>query len=379
MPESRILDAAILGAGPAGVGVGLALRTLGLQNLALVDAGRIGESFRRWPQGMRLITPNFTGNQYGALDLNSVHPSTSPAFTLGTEHPSGAEYAGYLEALAAWGRLSVLTGHRLRRLERRAEGLFALDLGGRILLARNVVWAGGEYGHPRLPGIPGAELGLHNSAVRDWSKLPGRRQVVVGGYESGVDAAFHLAQAGKQVWVLDPAAPWDSKDSDPSVTLSPYTRDRLRVALAGGRVRLLKAAAQAIRARGRGFQVRAGRRWLASDGSPILATGFASSLGLVKDHFHWRQGLAQVRLADDQSTKTPGLYLAGPSLRHRIKGKLLVFCFIYKFRGRFPLVAASIGRRLKVAPAALAHMTRLYKRSGMWLKDLSCCGEDCAC
>jgi putative flavoprotein involved in K+ transport len=378
-PKPRILDAAIIGAGPAGVGVGLALRGLGGLDIALVDQERIGESFRRWPKGMRLITPSFTGNQYGALDLNSVHPSTSPAFNLKTEHPTGPDYARYLEAVAAWGQLPVLSGHKVQRLLRRPDGIFELQLGKASLQARNVVWAGGEFGHPKAPGFPGAELGRHNSAVREWAKVPGKRSVVIGGYESGIDAAFHLVQAGKQVTVLDPAAPWASEDSDPSVTLSPYTLDRLRVALASRRLKLIKAGAQAITAQGRAFKVKAGPRWLPSDSAPILATGFQSSLKLIEDLFHWDKGIAQVRLADDQSTKTPGLYLAGPSLRHHHDGKLLVFCFIYKFRGRFPIVAQSIGRRLKAPKAALAHMTGFFKQHKMYLDDLSCCGDDCAC
>lgn len=379
MPRPKILDAAILGAGPAGIGVGLALRGMGLTNIALVDQGRIGESFRRWPRGMRLITPSFTGNQYGALDLNSIHPSTSPAFNLKTEHPTGPAYADYLEAVAAWGKLPVLTGHRLLGLQRRRDGLFELALDKGLLLARNVVWAGGEFGHPRQPGFAGAELGVHNSRIRRWERLPGERAVVIGGYESGIDAAFHLVQAGKRVTVLDASAPWASVESDPSVTLSPYSLDRLRVALASKRLTLLKASAQAIATQGRAFKVQAGRRWHPSDSAPILATGFSSSLQSIAGLFHWKDGIAQARLKDDQSTRTPGLYLAGPSLRHRHAGKLLIFCFIYKYRGRFPIVAASIGRRLGVSQAALKHMTGFYRQHKMHLEDLSCCGDDCAC
>lgn len=379
MKSAPILDAVVLGAGPAGIGTGLALRGLGLERLAVLDRGRIGESFRRWPAGMRLITPSFTGNQYGALDLNSVHPSTSPAFNLKTEHPTGPDYANYLEAVAAWGKLPVLTNTELHGLHTRPDGAFELTTSKGTVLARNVVWAGGEFGHPRKPGFPGAELGIHNSAVKRYADLPGKHHVIIGGYESGIDAAFHLVQAGRKATVLDAEQPWASDSSDPSVTLSPYTLDRLRVALATKRLRLVKARAASITRLGKAFKVGAGRRSYLSDGPPILATGFQSSLRHIQEHFHWKDGLAQVRLADDQSTKTPGLYLAGPSLRHEHGGKLLIFCFIYKFRGRFPIVAASIAKRLKLPKAALDHMTGYYKEHKMYLDDLSCCGDDCAC
>lgn len=377
-PEGGILQAAVIGAGPAGIGVSLALRAMGLRHLAVLDQGRIGESFRRWPQGMRFITPSFTGNQYGSLDLNSVHPSTSPAYLLKTEHPTGKEYAAYLEAVAAWGRLPVLTGYGLKSMEHK-DGIFYLDTGKGVLKARNVVWAAGEFHWPRLPEIPGAELGRHNSLVKDWTALPGKRAVVIGGYESGIDAAYHLARSGKKVSVLDAAAPWTLDDSDPSVNLSPYSLDRLRVAQAGRQLHLIKAAATVIRQRGKGFEVLAGGKAYPSDTPPILATGFRSSLQLVQDRFDWKRGMAQVALADDQSTRTPGLYLAGPSLRHRLGSKTLIFCFIYKYRGRFPVVAASIGKRLGLPAKAIARMNDFYREHKMYLADLSCCGDDCAC
>jgi thioredoxin reductase len=379
LPRKTVLDALVLGAGPAGLGTALALRLLGLRRLLVLEQGRIGDSFRRWPRGMRLITPSFTGNQYGALDLNSIHPSSSPAWALKTEHPTGPEYADYLRSVAAWGRVPVAEKTRLIGLRRLPDGLFQAESSGGPLWARNVVWAGGEFQHPRLPDFPGAALGRHTGTVADFAGLPGRRQVVVGGAESGIDAAFRLVQAGKTVAVLDPGAPWNADDSDPSVTLSPYTQDRLRVALDSGRLHLSKARVRSIRREKRGWSVLAGGRTLACDGPPLLATGFEPAMDAVRPLFDWKRGLPAVRLADDQSTRTPGLYLAGPVLRHRLGSKLLVFCFIYKYRGRFPVVASSIGRRLKLPQERLDHLHDYYRKHRMYLDDLSCCGDDCAC
>ena len=50
--------------------------------------------------------------------------------------------------------------------------------------------------------MSGAELCLHNSRVRSWASLDGDERVVIGGYESGVDAAVNLARAGKRATVL---------------------------------------------------------------------------------------------------------------------------------------------------------------------------------
>ena len=59
----------------------------------------------------------------------------------------------------------------------------------------------GEFQYPRVSGplFPGSELCLHNSEVRSWKELPGNDFVVIGGYESGMDAASNLAASGRRL------------------------------------------------------------------------------------------------------------------------------------------------------------------------------------
>ena len=49
----------------------------------------------------------------GTFDLNSVAFGTSPAYTLGVEHPSGEEYAFYLSTLVKTNGLHVRTHARV--------------------------------------------------------------------------------------------------------------------------------------------------------------------------------------------------------------------------------------------------------------------------
>ena len=76
----------------------------------------------------------------------------------------------------------------------------------------------------------------------------------------------------------------------------------------------------------------------------------------------------------DESTKTPGLFLAGPAVRH---GELS-FCFVYKFRQRFGVVADAIARQLGRETDQAVEACR---KMNMFLDDLSCCkaacGESC--
>lgn len=362
-------DVVIVGAGAAGVGCGVVLRHLGIENFTLVDRDNVGASFARWPAGMRFITPSFTGNAFGSLDLNAVAPATSPAFTLKTEHPAGAEYARYLRGVAKHFELPVKRERDVQRIEPLGAG-FRIHTSGGPMRARFVIWAAGEFAYPRLNGFPGAGHCIHNSRVPSWSGFSGE-VVVIGGYESGADAACHLAQAGNRVVVLDRASPWTVSDSDPSVALSPYTRDRMR-AVNGAVEWTANARVTAVKRSNGRYTVTAqdGRRWVTAS-PPVLATGFAGGLTLIRDLFPWtRQGHAKLT-EKDESARTPGLFLAGPQVRHGSA----IFCFVYKFRQRFAVVAGEIGSRLGVPLEPL----EMYRSAGMFLDDLSCCGERCPC
>ena len=60
------------------------------------------------------------------------------------------------------------------------------------------------------------------------SNLEGDNFLIIGGYESGIDAAYHLAKNDKKVSVFDMEGPWESESSDPSVALSTYSFERMR-------------------------------------------------------------------------------------------------------------------------------------------------------
>ena len=73
----------------------------------------------------------------------------------------------------------------------------------------------------------------------------------------------------------------------------------------------------------------------------------------------------------DESTIVPGLFLAGAAVRHDRH----IFCFIYKYRQRFAVVAKTIATSLGLPAEGL----ETYRKWGMYLDDLSCCGQECVC
>jgi putative flavoprotein involved in K+ transport len=368
----RELDVAVVGAGAAGIGCGVVLDDLEL-DFEILERYEIGSSFERWPEEMRFLTPSFTANAFGLMDLNAIAPGTSPAYTLGCEHPTGREYARYLRGVADYFELPVRTGVEVHDVQPLPEGGFELDTSRGELRSRFVVWAAGEFQYPNLTPFPGSELCRHSSLVRSWRAVEGDEILVIGGYESGLDAAIHLSASGRRVRVLDAAASWDADDSDPSLTLSPYTRERLEAAAATGRIELVgDARVESVeRADSSGYAVHAagGRKW-STAAPPILATGFAGSLRRISALFEWENGHA-VLTGEDESTVVPGLFVVGPEVRHGAA----IFCFIYKFRQRFAVVARAIAERLGADTSILD----LYRQHGLLLDDLSCCEDECVC
>lgn len=370
---SPTVDALVIGAGPAGLGTALALQAVDGITYGVLEQATIGHTFEQWPDEMNLLTPSFTGNAFGAIDLNAIHPRTSPALLLQTDYPSGKEYAHYLRKITEHYEVPVVEHTGVEQIVPTDDDQFQVTTSRGVLTARTIVWAGGEFVRPAIPPIPGADLAIHSSDAAAWAPPPREPIVVIGGYESGIDIACSLAARGHHVTVIDPETPWERASSDPSLTLAPRTQVRLREARATGHLELRGGlAASSIEKHDGSYLVTASDGTThASRARPVLATGYRPHLGPVEHLFESREDGWPALTGNDESTITPGLFLAGPAVRHA----RLHLCFIYKFRQRFAHVAHTIGTRLGMDTSAL----KAWKTSGMWVEDVSCCDTSCAC
>ncbi|MEL7511627.1 MAG: NAD(P)/FAD-dependent oxidoreductase [Cyanobacteria bacterium J06554_3] len=364
-------DVVIVGAGAAGIGCGVVLKELGLERFTMLDRHQVGASFSRWPEEMHFITPSFPSHGFGLLDLNAVTLKTSPAIAFRREHVNGKQYALYLQTVAEYFELPVQTEVDVKTVEPLPQGGFTLHTSNGDISTRFIIWAAGEYQYPRLNPFPGAEHCIHNSRIRSWTDLEGDEFIIIGGYESGIDAAANLIALGKKVGVLDRNGAWASPDADPSISLSPYTLHRLEFIYRTGRLDIVgDAAIEEVKRTRNGYEVYSEYHKWKTAHPPILCTGFNTSLKHISPLFDWSKGYAALT-EDDESTLTPGLFVSGPSVRHDD----LIFCFIYKFRQRFAVIANAIAQRLNIDLTPLD----AYREAGLFLDDLSCCSNDCIC
>ena len=365
-------DVIVVGAGAAGIGVSVALKDAGIDNFLVLERFTGGGCVRVVARRDSVHHAIFSyelhwhaGSQFcGHWGLSGVR--------LEVEHPTGKEYAFHLNAIAAFRELPIQTETTVLRVTKVGD-VFRVDTEQETLRAKHVIWAAGEFLYPARGGFPGMELCQHTATVRRYAELEGDDFIIVGGYESGVDAAYHLAHQGKRCKILDKGSPWKNEGSDPSVVLSTYSLERMRQLVFKERVELFpNAAVTSVAKDGEGFVVEtADGQTHATPVPPLFAGGFDGSLKLVSDLFEKREDGYPLLNDQDESTIVPGLFLCGPAVRHEDH----IFCFIYKYRQRFAVVAKAVATSLGLPAEEL----ETYRQWGMYLDDLSCCGGDCFC
>ena len=191
-------DVVVVGAGQAGLALGYYLTRAGADVLLLERADRVGASWaRRW-DSLRLFTPA----RYDAL----------PGLTFPAEpwsYPGKDQVAAYLAHYAARFELPVRTGAEVVRLEGSA-GDFTLHLAGsETLRAARAVLATGALGRPWTPpfanALDPAVVQLHTDDYQRPGLLPPGPVLVVGGANSGRQIALELARVGRTVHLSEGA------------------------------------------------------------------------------------------------------------------------------------------------------------------------------
>jgi putative flavoprotein involved in K+ transport len=185
----RRVHTTIIGGGQAGLALSRCLTDRGVEHVVL-ERGSVGERWRTRRRSLRLLTPNWMsrlpGGGYAGAEQDGF--MTMP------------EVAGFLAGYAASFGAPVEAGTTVTAVHRAGDGyLVRTDRGA--LASRNVVVATGTCQQPRVPGFARhAHPGLTQLAAADYrGQLPDGRVLVVGGSASGVQLAWELRAAGREV------------------------------------------------------------------------------------------------------------------------------------------------------------------------------------
>ena len=182
----------VVGAGQAGLAVGYHLAERDVDFVILDGAPRLGETWRKRWDSLRLFTPA------GYCGLPGMH-FPAPAFHLADKD----EVAEYLTRYAEHFDLPVRLDSRVQSLEHDGRG-FVVRTHDRVFEADNVVIATGPFQRPKIPAIA-SQLSpsihqLHSSEYRNPIELPDGPVLVVGAGNSGAQIALELTRE-RTVWL----------------------------------------------------------------------------------------------------------------------------------------------------------------------------------
>jgi cation diffusion facilitator CzcD-associated flavoprotein CzcO len=196
-------DVAIVGAGPYGLSTAAHLHAAnGL------DVRVFGEPMTFWerkmPVGMLLRSPWLASNlsdPHRASTIDRFRAAVGAAFAAPVPLERFVEYGRWFQRE----HVPSLDRRDVARVERLGEG-FRVELAdGEQLRARRVVVAAGierfAWHPPEFAGLP-SHLVSHTVDHRDLSAFAGKRVVVAGGGQSGLESAALLHEAGAEVEVL---------------------------------------------------------------------------------------------------------------------------------------------------------------------------------
>jgi putative flavoprotein involved in K+ transport len=190
--EPERIQTVVVGGGQAGLSVGYHLARRGLPFVILDANERIGDSWRKRWDSLRLFTPA----RYDGL---AGLPFPAPAHVF----PTKDEMANYLEAYAARFELPVRTGVTVDCLSKHGDR-FLLTAGALRFEAENVVVAMANYQCAWVPAFaqeldPGI-VQLHSSEYRNPSQLQEGGVLVVGAGNSGSEIAIEVVR-GHPTWM----------------------------------------------------------------------------------------------------------------------------------------------------------------------------------
>jgi len=181
---------AVIGGGQTGLAIGYFLRQQGCRFAILERASELAPAWRERWDSLTL----FTSRRYSALP--------GPPFSGDPGgYPTRDEVIVYLERYAETFELPVELNSEVTQLDQGDDGRFRLAVGGRTIIADQVVVATGPFQTPYIPKLseklPGDLFQTHAVGYRRPGDVPEGTVLVVGGGNSGFQIAKELSATHK--------------------------------------------------------------------------------------------------------------------------------------------------------------------------------------
>jgi thioredoxin reductase (NADPH) len=298
-PTTENHRVAVIGAGPIGLELAVALKQRGIDYVQF-DAAQVGATMQWYPLEMLFHS------SAERLAIAGV-----PIQVPDQQKPKREEFLAYLRAVVQQFALEVRTFERVVDAKRLANGTFKLDTvavdGPHVYHVANIVLAVGAMHAPKLLGIPGEELPHVTHYFHDPHTYFDKKLLVVGGRNSAIEAAVRCQRAGAHVTLSYRGDDFDAKSV--KFWLLPEIRSMIR----DDRVRFLPRTAP-VEIRGGTVLLDTGAE-IAAD-FVLALTGYRQDTTLfemlgVDMHGEDRKPLLN---EETMETNVPGVFVAGTAV-----------------------------------------------------------------
>jgi len=217
-PETPYTEVAIVGAGPIGIELAIALQRAGV-DYTLFEARQVGDAFSQWPPD----TYFYSTPEHVALAGVPVHNRSQQPL-------SGEQYLAYLRMLVEMFDLNLHVYEPVTGIEKEAGG-FVLETRPLAAIAPNhyhcryLVLATGGMAGPRRLNIPGEDLPHVSHYFPGPHAYFRTRLLVVGGRNSAIESALRSWRGGAQVAISYRRPEFDFERIKPHLAMD--LRDRL--------------------------------------------------------------------------------------------------------------------------------------------------------
>jgi indole-3-pyruvate monooxygenase len=185
----RETDTIVIGAGPAGLAVGAALRRKNVPFEILERSSSVGSSWRTHYERLHLHTPK----RQSELPFVAFADSCP-------RYPSRRQVLDYLDNYAREFDLQPRFGEDVRCCTRSRANRWEVQTGSGVWRSRHLVVATGFNRVPQRPAFPGLDTFsgpvLHSSEFANGESFRGQRVLVVGFGNSGAEIAIDLVEHG---------------------------------------------------------------------------------------------------------------------------------------------------------------------------------------
>jgi thioredoxin reductase len=181
---SDILDALIVGAGPAGISASLRAIEKKLNYLTL-DEGEIGGTVAKYPRQKLVMTSPVELPLYGKFKKTEL---------------SKEDLLSFWNEVLQRVDFKFRSGEKVEEIKKGEDGLFTVMTSKGVYSAHTVVLAIGKGGSPRKLGVKGEDLPKVMYRLIETDHYVNKNILIVGGGDSAVEAAMGLAnQVGNKV------------------------------------------------------------------------------------------------------------------------------------------------------------------------------------